>query len=134
MLHSICQKIWKTRQWLQDWKRSVFTPIPKKGNAKECSNYCTIVLISHANKVMLKILQARLQQYANCEIPDVQAGFRKGRGTRDQIANIHCIIEKAKEFQKNIYFCFTDYAKAFDCMLLLLLLSCFSHVRLCETP
>ena len=99
----------------QDWKRSVFSPIPKKGNAKECSNYGTITLISHASKVMLKILQARLQQYVNCELPDVQVGFRKGRGTRDQIANIHWIMEKASEFQKNIYFCFTDYAKAFDC-------------------
>ena len=88
VLHSICQQIWKTQQWPQDWKRSVFIPIPKKGNAKECSNYCTIALISHASKVMLKILQARLQQYVNRELPDVQAGFRKGRGTRDQIANI----------------------------------------------
>ena len=93
-----------------------FPPIPKKGNAKECSNYRTIALISHTSKVMLKILQARLQQYMNCELPDVQAGFRKGRGTRDQIANIHLIIEKAREFQKNIYFCFIDYAKAFDCV------------------
>ena len=107
-LHSICQKIWKIQQWPQDWKRSVCIPIPKKGNAKECSNYCTIALISHANKVMLKILQARLQQYVNCELPDVQAGFRKGRRTRDQIANICWIIEKAREFQKNIYFCFID--------------------------
>ena len=90
VLHSMCQQIWKAQQWPQDWKRSVFIPIPKKGNAKECSNYCTIALISHASKVMLKILQARLQQYMNCELPDVQAGFRKGRGTRDQIANIHC--------------------------------------------
>ena len=89
VLHSICQQIWKTQQWPQDWKRSVIIPIPKKGNAKECSNYCTIALISHANKIMLKILQARLQQYMNHELPDVQAGFRKGRGTRDQIANIH---------------------------------------------
>ena len=89
---------------------------PKKGNAKECSNYRTIALISHASKVMLKILQARLQQYVNHEFPDVQAGFRKGRGTRDQIANIHWIIEKAREFQKNIYFCYIDYAKAFDCV------------------
>ena len=89
---------------------------PKKGNAKECSDYCTIVLISHTSKVMLKILQARLQQYVNHELPDVQAGFRKGRGTRDQIANICWIIEKAREFQKYIYFCFTDYAKAFDCV------------------
>ena len=95
---------------------SVFIPIPKKGNAKECSNYYTIALISHASKVMLKILQARLQQYMNCELPDVQAGFRKGRGTRDQIANIHWINEKAQEFQKNIYFCFIDYARAFDCV------------------
>ena len=94
VLHSICQQIWKTQQWTQDWKRSVFIPIPKKGNAKECSNYRTIALISHANKVMLKILQARLQQYVNHELPDVQAGFRKGRGTRDQIANIHWIIDK----------------------------------------
>ena len=95
---------------------SVFTPVPKKGNAKECSNYCTITFISYASKVMLKILQARLQQYVNRELPDVQAGFRKGRGTRDQIANIRWIIEKAREFQKNIYFCFIDYAKAFDCV------------------
>ena len=116
VLHSICQQIWKTQQWLQDWKRSVFVPIPKKGNAKECSNFRTIVLISHTSKVMLKILQARLQQYMNCELPDVQAGFRKGRGTRDQIANICWIIEKAKEFQKNIYFYFIDYAKAFYCL------------------
>ena len=89
VLHSICQHIWKTQQWSQDWKRTVFIPIPKKGNAKECSNYRTIALISHASKVMLKILQARLQQYVHRELPDVQAGFRKGRGTRDQIANIH---------------------------------------------
>ena len=115
VLHSICQPIWKTQQWPQDRKRSVFIPIPKKGNAKECSNYCTIV-ISHATKLMLKILQARLQQYMNRELPDVQAGFRKGRGIRDQIANICWIIEKAREFQENIYFCFTDYAKAFDCV------------------
>ena len=92
----------------------VFIPIPKKDNARECSNYRTIALISHTSKVMLKILQARLQQYVNCEFPDVQAGFRKGRGTRDQIANIRWIIEKAREFQKNIYFCVIDYAKAFD--------------------
>uniref|UniRef100_A0A4W2DMN1 RNA-directed DNA polymerase n=1 Tax=Bos indicus x Bos taurus TaxID=30522 RepID=A0A4W2DMN1_BOBOX len=116
VLQSICQQIWKTQQWPQDWKRSVFIPIPKKGNAKECSNYCTIVLISHTSKVMLKILQARLQQYMNRELPDVQAGFRKGRGTRDQIANIRWIMEKARKFQKNIYFCFIDYAKAFDCV------------------
>ena len=113
VLHSICQYIWKTQQWPQDWKRSVFTPIPKKGNAKECSNYHTIVLISHASKVMLKILQARLQQYVNRELLDVQVGFRKGRGIRDQIANIHWIIKKARDFQKNIYICFTDYVKAF---------------------
>ena len=116
VLHSICQQIWKTQQWLQDWKRSVFIPIPKKGNAKECSNYCMISFISHANKVMLKTLQARLQQHMNHELADVQARFRKGRGTRDQIANIHWIIEKAREFQKNIYFCFIDYAKAFACV------------------
>ena len=116
MLHSICQQIWKTQQRPQDWKRSVFIPIPKKGNAKECSNYCTIALISYASKEMLKILQARLQQYVNCELPDVQAGFRKGRGTKDQIANIRWIIERAREFQKNIYFCFINYAKAFDCV------------------
>ena len=116
VLHSICQQIWKTQQWPQDWKRSVFIPISKKGNAKECSNYCTIALISHPSKVMLKILQARLQQYVNRELPDVQAGFRKGRGTRDQIANICWIIEKAREFQKNIYFCFIDYVNAFDCV------------------
>ena len=93
-----------------------FHPIPKKGNAKECSNYTTSALISHTSKVMLKILQARLQQYMNCEVPDVQAGFRNGRGTRDQIANIYWIIKKAREFHKNIYFCFIDYAKAFDCV------------------
>ena len=116
VLHSICQQIWKTQQWPQGWRRSVFIPIPKKGSAKECSNYRTIALISHASKVMLKILQARLQQYVNREFPDVQAGFRKGRGTRDQIANIRWIIKKAREFQKNIYFCFIDYAKAFDCV------------------
>ena len=120
----------KTQQWPQDWKRSVFIPIPKKGNAKECSssvqllsrvrlfatpcsNYRTIALISYASKVMLKILQTRLQQYVNHELPVVQAGFRKGRGTRHQIANIRWIIQKAREFQKNIYFCFIDYAKAF---------------------
>ena len=106
VLHSICQQIWKTQQWPQDWKRPVFIPISKKGNAKECSNYCTIALISHISKVMLKNLQARIQQYGNCELPDVQAGFRKGRGTRDEIANICKIIKKAREFQKNIYFCF----------------------------
>ena len=112
VLHSICQQIWKTQQWPQDRKRSVFIPIPKKGNAKECSNYCTTALISHASKVLLKILQARLQQYMNCELLEVQAEFRKGRGTRDQVANIHwkCTV------------------------LLLLLLSHFSRVRLCATP
>ena len=113
VLHSICRQIWKTQQWPQDWKGSLFIPVPKKGNAKECSNYHTIALISHANKVMLNILQARLQQYMNRELPDVQAGVRKGRGTRDQIANI---MEKAREFQKNISFCFIDYSKAFDCV------------------
>ena len=97
LLHSICQQIWKTQQWPQDWKRSVFIPIPKKGNAKECSNYRTIALISHARKVMLKILQIRIQQYMNQDLPDTQAGFRKGRGTRGQIANIRCVIEKASE-------------------------------------
>ena len=102
VLHSVCQQIWRTQQWPQDWKRSVFIPIPKKGNARECSNYCTIALISHTGKVMFKILQARLQQYVNCELPGVQAGFRKGRGTRDQTANIRWIIEKAREFQKKI--------------------------------
>ena len=112
----MCQHIWKTQQWPRDWKRPVFTPIPKKGNAKKCSNYCTIALISHASKVMLKILQDRLQQYVNHELPDVQAGFRKGRGTRDQIVNIHWIIKKAREFQKNIYFCFIDYTKSSDCV------------------
>ena len=109
--HSICQHIWKTQQWPQDWKKSVFIPIPKKGNAKECSNYRTTALISHASKVMLKILPARLQQYVNRELPDVQAGFRKGRGTRDQIANIRWIMEKAREFQKNIYFCLLTMPK-----------------------
>ena len=98
VLHSICQQIWKIQQWPQDRKRSVFIPITKKGNAKECSNYRTVTLLSHASKVMLKILQTRVQQYVNCEVPDDQAGFRKGRGTRDQIANIHWIIKKAREF------------------------------------
>ena len=108
VLYSICKKIWKTWQWLHDWKRSVFIPIPKKVNAKECSNYCKIALISHASKVMLKILQTGFEP--------VQAGFRKGRGTRDQIADILWIMEKAREFQKNIYFCSIDYAKTFDCV------------------
>ena len=104
VLHSVLQQIWNTQQWPQDWKRSVFIPIPKKGNAKECSNYHTIALISHASKVMLRILQARLQQYVNRELPDVQAGFRKGRRTRDQIANIHWIMEKARELKKKHLF------------------------------
>ena len=112
VLHSICQQIWTTQQWPQNWKRYIITAVPKKGNANECSNYCTIAFISHASKVMLKTLQARFQQYVNQELLDVQYGFRKGRGTRNQIANIHWIIEKATEFQKNIYFCFIDYAKA----------------------
>ena len=116
VLHLICQQIWKTQYWPRDWKRSVFIPIPKKGNAKECSNYCKIALISHASKVILKIFQVRLQQCVNCDLPDVQAGVRKGRRTKDQIVNIHWIIEKAREFRKNIYFCFIDYAKAFDCV------------------
>ena len=116
VLHSTCQQIWKTKQWPQDWELSVFIPVPKKGNAKEYSNYCTVALISYASKVMLKILQARLQQYVNHELLDVQAGFRKGRGTRDQIANICWIIKKAREFQENICFCCIDYAKAFDCV------------------
>ena len=116
VLHSECQQIGKTQHWPQDWKRSVFTPVSKKSNTKECSNYHIIALISHASKIMLKILQARLQQYVNRELPDVQSGFRKGRGTRDQIANIHWIIEKAREFQKNIDCCFIDHAKTFDCV------------------
>ena len=111
VLHSICQQIWKTQQWPQDWERSVFISIPKEGNAKECSNYRTIALIPHASKGMLKILQARLQQYMNHEIPDIQAGFRKGRGTRDQISNTCWIIKKAREFQKNVYSYFIDYTK-----------------------
>ena len=115
VLHSTCQQIWKTQQWPQDWKRSVFIPIPKKGNAKECSNYHTITLISHTSKVTLKFLLGKLQQHVNRELPGVQAGsFRKGRGTRDQIASIRWIMEKAREFQKNIYFCSINYAKAFD--------------------
>ena len=116
VLHSICQQIWKTQQWPQDWKRSVFILNPKKGNAKECSDYCKISLISHASKVMLKILQARLQQYMNWELPDAQTGFRKGRRARDQIDNIYWFIQKQGKFQKNIYFQFTDYAKAFHCV------------------
>ena len=116
VLHSVCQQIWKTQQLPEDWKRSVFIPIPKKGNAKECSNYCTIALISHASKVMLKIFQARLQHYTYHQLPGVQAGDRKGRETRDQTANIHWITEKAREFQKSIYFCFINYTKACDCV------------------
>ena len=103
VLHSICQQILKTQQWPQDWKRSVFIPITKKGNAKECSNYHTVALISHASKVMPKILQARLQHFVNCELPDVQAGFRKGRGTRDQIANIRWIMEKERVSEKHLF-------------------------------
>ena len=125
VLLSTCQQIWKTQQWPQDWKSSVFILIPNKGNAKECSNYCTITLISHSSKAMLKILQDRLQQYVNWELPDVQARFRKGRGTIDQIAKICWLIEKAKEFQKNIYFCFIDYTYTFDCA---------DHNKLWKTP
>jgi len=113
VLHSICQQVWKTQQWPQGWKRSVFISIPKKGNAKQCSNLHTTALISHASQIMLKIFQARLQQYVNHELPDVQGGFRKGRGTRDETANICWITEKAREFHKNVYFCFIDYAKDF---------------------
>ena len=116
VMHSIFQQIWKTQQWPQDCKRSIFIPVPKKGNAKDCSNYRIIALILHASKVMLKILQARLQQYMNRELLDIQVGFRKGRETRDQIANICWIIEKVREFQKNIYFCSIDYAKTFECV------------------
>ena len=116
MLHSILQQIWKTQQWPQNWKKPVFIPIPKKGNAKECSNHSTISLISHASKIILKILQARLQQQVSQELLDVQAGFRKGRGTREQIVNTSWIIGKARKFQKNIYFYFIDYAKIFDCV------------------
>ena len=114
VLHSICQQIWKTQQWPQDWKRSVFIPISKKGNAEECSN--TIALISHASKVMLNILQARLQQYMNREPLMFKLVLEKAEEPRDQIASIHWIMEKAREFQKNLYFCFIDYAKAFDCV------------------
>ena len=115
-MHSLSQQIWKTQQWPQDWERLVFIPVPKKDNAKECSNYLTIMLFLPAIKVMLKILQVRLQQYVNWELADVQAGFGKGRGTRDQIANICWILDKAREFQKNIYFCFVNYTKTFDCV------------------
>ena len=111
VLHSIRQQIWKTEHWPQGWKRSVFIPIPKKGNAKEWSKYHTIAIISNTSKVMLKILQTRLQQYVYCELSDVQAGFQKVKGTRDQIANIHRITERAREFQRNIYFCFIDYTR-----------------------
>ena len=114
VLHSICQKIWKTQKCPQDWKRLVFIPIPKKDNVKECLNYHTFALISHASKFMLKILQARLQQYVHWVLSDVQAVFRKGRGTRDQTASLHWITEKAREFQKNI--CFSNYTKAFNCV------------------
>ena len=114
VLYSICQQIWKTQQWPQGWKRSVFIPIPKNGNIKECSNYRTSVLFSNASKVILKVLQARPQQYMNQELPNVQDWFRKSRGTRDQIANIHLIIERAREIQKSIYFCIIDYVKAFN--------------------
>ena len=120
MLWNYCtqyvSKFGKTQQWPQDWKRSVFILIPKKDNAKECSNYRTVAFSLQASKGMLKILQVRIQQYVNHELPDVQIGFRKGRGTRDQIANICWIIKKAREFQKNIYFCFIDYTKVFDCI------------------
>ena len=116
VLHSTCQQIWKTQQWPQDWKRSVFISIPKKGKSQNIQTTAKSALISHASKVMLKILQGRLQQYVNQDVPDVQAVFRKDRGTRDQIANIHWIIKKAREFQKNTYFCFIDYVKAFDCV------------------
>ena len=115
-IHSICQHILKAQQQSEDWRRSVFISIQKKGNAKECSNYLTTILISHSSNVMLNILQAKFQQYMNSEIPDVQAGCRKGREPRDQNANIRWIMEKAREFQKNICFCFIDYAKAFDCV------------------
>ena len=116
VLHSTCEQIWKTQQLPQDWKRLVFIPVLKKGNAKECSHSHTIALISHTSKAMLKILQARFQPYMNRELPDVQAGFRKGRRTKDQIPNICWIIENARKLQKSIYFCFIDYAKAFDCV------------------
>ena len=116
VLHSICQQIWNTQQWSQDWKRSVFIPIPKKGTPKQVQTIAQLHSSHNAIKVMLTILQTRLQQHMDCELPDVQAGFRKGRGTRDLIASVRWIIEKAREFQKNIYFCFIDYSKAFDCV------------------
>ena len=116
VLHSICQQIWKTQQWPQDWKRSILIPIPKKSSTKECANNWTVALIFCASKVMLKILHAMLQHYVNQELPDVQAEFRKGSGTRDQIANVQWIIEKARKVQKNTYLCLIDYAKAFNCV------------------
>ena len=115
-LTALCQQVWRALQWRTDWKRSVYIPIPKKGDTRECSNYRTIALISHTSKVMLKIIQARLQPSMERELPDVQAGFRKVRGTRDQVANIRCIMGKAREYQKEFYFCFIDYTKAFDCV------------------
>ena len=124
VLHSICQQICETQQWPQDWKRSVFTLIPKNGHAKKCSNYPAITFISHASKLMLKILQVKLQQYMNQELSVVQTGFRKGRGTRDQVANICWVIEKARKFQKSIYFFFIDYTKAFDCVEVIVTQSC----------
>ena len=114
VLHSICQQIWETQQWPQDWKRSVFITVPKKGSARERSDCCTVVFIPCARKVTLKVRKARVKQYVNQELPDVHVEFRKGRGTRNQISNICWIIEKAREFQKNIYFCFIDYTKIFD--------------------
>ena len=111
VLHSTCQQIWETQQWPQDWKRSIFIPIPKKGNAKECSNYCIVAFTSHTSKVMLKTLQARLQQYVNCELPDVQAGFRKSRGTRIKLPTSVGSSKKGQSARKNIYLCFIDYAK-----------------------
>jgi len=112
----LCQKIWKTGAWPKDWKKSVYIPIPKKGNATDCADYRTIALISHASKILLKIIQSRMEQTVQRELPDVQAGFRKGRGTRDQIANLRWIWERAKEYNQNIYVCFIDYSKAFDCV------------------
>ena len=131
VLHSVHHQIWKTQQWPQDWKRSIYIPIPKNGYTKECASQQIIALISHITKVMLKILHARLQHYVNQELPDVQARLRKGRGIRYQIANIHWIIEIAREFQKNRFLCFIDYVKAFDCVVVVYLLS---HVQLFETP
>ena len=116
VLHLICQQIWKTQQWPQDQKRSVLIPVPKQGSGRDCAEHGITALIAHAKEAVLKILHAGPQHYANQELADVQAGLRKGRGTRDQIANIHGIIEKAREFQKNIYLCFIDYAKAFECV------------------